>query len=192
MLFCLQVLAKLHKNTNLEQHRKSKNKLHKKLKSVEIISNVISKNSKKQLPVVSADLGDVVVVDKSNKENSEPSSTDLPAAQSEEEIIRSACDIHEELCDACYIAEEYFSVVMLTIITIGFLIIVFNAYYVLEVTFRNQGDIDSETLSFIIFLVYQMFIHGLGLICIVQNSSAVSEEVRYEIHSTYIHIHKFI
>lgn len=94
------------------------------------------------------------------------------------EIVSEACNIHEELCDACYITEEYFSVVMLTIITIGFLIIVFNAYYVLEVAFRHNGNVDVETKSFIIFLVYQMFIHALGLLCIIQNSSAVIEEVR--------------
>lgn len=137
---------------------------------MEIISNVISKTTKKQLPVVTAD-GPADIVDPTN------SASVADSAQSEEDIIRSARDIHEELCDACYIAEEYFSVVMLTIITIGFLIIVFNAYYVLEVTFRHKGDLDPETMSFIIFLVYQMFIHGLGLLCIVQNSSAVSEEV---------------
>lgn len=167
------MLAKLHKNTNLEHHRKRKSKLHKKLKSVEIISNTILKSAKKKIHVISSDPTDVVTSPGQLGETP----TELPAAQSEEEIIRSARDIHEELCDACYIAEEYFSVVMLTIITIGFLIIVFNAYYVLEVTFRHKGEIDSETMSFIIFLVYQMFIHGLGLICIVQNSSAVSEEV---------------
>lgn len=95
-------------------------------------------------------------------------------------IISEACSIHEELCDACYITEEYFSVVMLTIITIGFLIIVFNAYYVLEVAFRHNGNVDIETQSFIIFLVYQMFIHALGLVCIIQNSSGVIEEVRVD------------
>lgn len=91
--------------------------------------------------------------------------------------IETSCRIHEDLCDACYITEEYFSVVMLTIVTIGFLIIVFNAYYVLEMLLRHGGDIEVETLLFIMFLVYQMFIHGLGLVCIVQNSSAVQEEV---------------
>lgn len=130
-------------------------------------------NGKKRLPIISSALPADIVDTSTNDTTSDQTSSAL----SEEEIIRRACDIHEELCDACYIAEEYFSVVMLTIITIGFLIIVFNAYYVLEVTFRHKGEIDSETLSFIIFLVYQMFIHGLGLICIVQNSSAVSEEV---------------
>lgn len=105
------------------------------------------------------------------------SSSEHPNKSNELITIETACRIHEDLCDACFITEEYFSVVMLTIVTIGFLIIVFNAYYVLEVLFRHGGNIDTETMSFIVFLVYQMFIHGLGLLSIVQNSSAVFEEV---------------
>lgn len=168
----------MHKNTNLEHQRKSVRKLHKKLKSIEIISNANTKSTKthQQSPVVRVEPPEIVETNTTNNAMPVAAANCLPT-QSEEDIIRSACNIHEELCDACYIAEEYFSVVMLTIITIGFLIIVFNAYYVLEVTFRHTGEIDTETLSFIIFLVYQMFIHGLGLLCIVQNSSAVSEEV---------------
>lgn len=138
--------------------------MHKKLKSIGIV------NDKKTVPELESH-------ENMDKDATAAATNEESPKRSEEDTIRSACDIHEELCDACYIAEEYFSVVMLTIVTIGFLIIVFNAYYVLEVTFRQKGEIDPETLSFIIFLVYQMFIHGLGLLCIVQNSSAVFEEV---------------
>lgn len=173
IIFSTKVLAKMHQNTNLDYNRKTmKRRL------------LLAKNAAKN------------TTDTSTKDQEKPdivNTTNVPDTKMQSEktelsTIETACRIHEDLCDACYITEEYFSIVMLTIVTIGFLIIVFNAYYVLEVLFRHGGLIDAETMSFIVFLVYQMFIHGLGLFCIVQNSSAVLEENE----RCSIHVHKLM
>lgn len=92
-------------------------------------------------------------------------------------IINECCFIHEELCDICCVAEDYFSIVMLVIVTISFLIIVFNAYYVLMFGLRTKHKIDNEIMGFIIFLVYQQIIHALGLFVIIEKSTDVIEEV---------------
>lgn len=42
------------------------------------------------------------------------------------EIVSQIAKIHDELCDACNLAEEYFTAQMLTTVAVCFLIIVFN------------------------------------------------------------------
>lgn len=42
------------------------------------------------------------------------------------EIVAQIAKIHDALCDACSLAEEYFTAQMLTTVAIAFLIIVFN------------------------------------------------------------------
>lgn len=191
----LQILAKMHQNTNLEHSRKTmKRRLANKIKNFKLSSADVEHVEKATAsppettptntstitattPPPTAPTTDSIASDSSSTKSAGHSSSSDQNKTNELLTIETACRIHEDLCDACFITEEYFSVVMLTIVTIGFLIIVFNAYYVLEVLFRHGGNIDTETTSFIVFLVYQMFIHGLGLLSIVQNSSAVFEEV---------------
>lgn len=186
--FISQILAKLHQNTNLQHDRRTiKQRLSSKLKT----KNNTSTESTETTTTTDVDQEKASTSNHSEISGTEPSAVVTPVKfdqNTELTTIETACRIHEDLCDACYITEEYFSVVMLTIVTIGFLIIVFNAYYVLEVLFRHGGDIDAETMSFIVFLVYQMFIHGLGLVCIVQNSSAVLEEVRKRFNFTGLYL----
>lgn len=42
------------------------------------------------------------------------------------EVVNHIAMIHDELCDACSLVEEYFSAQMLTTVLIAFLIITFN------------------------------------------------------------------
>lgn len=42
------------------------------------------------------------------------------------EVVTQISTIHDELCDACSLVEDYFSAQMLTTVAIAFLIIVFN------------------------------------------------------------------
>jgi 7tm Chemosensory receptor len=42
------------------------------------------------------------------------------------EVMTQISTIHDELCDACSLVEDYFSAQMLTTVAIAFLIIVFN------------------------------------------------------------------
>lgn len=170
-----QVLAKMHQNTNLDYNRKT-------MKSRLQLAKKATKNTTDSPTHVDPTKPNVAAAADA------PPATRMQSEKVELNTIETACRIHEDLCDACYITEEYFSIVMLTIVTIGFLIIVFNAYYVLEVLFRHGGQVDTDTISFIVFLVYQMFIHGLGLFCIVQNSSAVLGENE----RCSIHVHKLL
>lgn len=53
-------------------------------------------------------------------------STYLVSQKNTAEIIVQIAKIHDALCDACNLAEEYFTAQMLTTIAVAFLIIVFN------------------------------------------------------------------
>lgn len=95
------------------------------------------------------------------------------------DVLDEACRIHEDLCDTCFITEQYFAIQMITIVAVAFLVIVFNSYYVLEVAIgsgqynKNIGD-----KEFVTFFVYQMCMYILSVLCIVQSSQSATTEVR--------------
>lgn len=120
---------------------------------------------------------------KSFKESQDTSTTDLLAERKLVEVIKDVCSIHDDLCDTCFIAEEYFALKMLTIVGIGFLIIVFNLYYVMEIAFGQIPDeFEDESYKFLIFLIFQVCMNILGILCIIQSSCAISNEVEFGLY----------
>lgn len=107
---------------------------------------------------------------------------------SHEQTLQTSAQMHHALCDICEVAEKYFTQKMLTIITIAFLIIIFNMYYILELIFvadNNNSDIMIGIYDFIGFFLYQIIIFWSAIICIVHISSSVvkqSEELGIWIH----------
>ncbi len=94
-------------------------------------------------------------------------------------VLDETCRIHEDLCDTCYITEQYFGIQMLTIVSIAFLVIVFNSYYVLEVALGNgQYNKNIGDKEFVVFFVYQMCMYVLAVLAIVQSSHSATAEVR--------------
>lgn len=94
-------------------------------------------------------------------------------------VLDETCRIHEDLCDTCFITEQYFAIQMLTIVAIAFLVIVFNSYYVLEVALGNgQYNKNIGGKEFVIFFVYQMCMYILSVLSIVQSSHSATSEVR--------------
>lgn len=67
---------------------------------------------------------------------------------------------------------------MLTIVSIAFLVIVFNSYYVVEVVLGNgQYNEMIGDKEFVIFFVYQMCMYILAVLAIVQSSHVAAAEV---------------
>ena len=93
-------------------------------------------------------------------------------------LVKEFCIIHEMICDTCSYAEDYFSIVMLTIVTISFLIILFNCYYILLFGFYQSTPITGEILGFMLFLFYQITIHLIGVLCVIEKSTSITEQVR--------------
>lgn len=77
--------------------------------------------------------------------------------------------------------EQYFGIQMLTIVSIAFLVIVFNSYYVLEVALGNgQYNKNIGDKEFVVFFVYQMCMYVLAVLAIVQSSYSATVEVYKE------------
>lgn len=96
------------------------------------------------------------------------------------ETIESVAKIHDKICDACLIAEQYFTIQMLTIVTIGFIIIVFNLYYVLEACFENDySGTHFGTVEFVVFFTYQIAMYTTGIVCVCSVSSGASRAVNF-------------
>lgn len=95
------------------------------------------------------------------------------------EMIKFVMKTHDDLCDVSELLEEFFSLLMMVIVTICFTIIVFNAYYILEAIFGGSSQARNFGLvEFITFFAYQGFEHAVILISVVYCSSSTAREVR--------------
>ncbi|XP_029724995.2 putative gustatory receptor 28b isoform X2 [Aedes albopictus] len=105
------------------------------------------------------------------------------------DVINQVASIQSEICDACDYVEDYFKVQMLTIVTISFLISVFDSYYVLETVFTDQStDTPFSKLQFVTFFFCQGFMHVVGVINIVLVTSLTIQENK----QIAVNVHKLI
>lgn len=95
------------------------------------------------------------------------------------EMIAELCKIHEELCDTCYLIEEYFSHQMVTVVAINFITFLFNIYYIVEMVV-GLGDFHNaelERTAFIAFFVYYTVVSSVSLLYAVYLSDCTIVEV---------------
>uniref|UniRef100_A0A0A1WVI4 Gustatory receptor n=1 Tax=Zeugodacus cucurbitae TaxID=28588 RepID=A0A0A1WVI4_ZEUCU len=103
------------------------------------------------------------------------------------EIIQESMEIHHMICDAASTANKYFTYQLLTIISIAFLIIVFDAYYVLETLLgKSAHESKFKTVEFVTFFSCQMILYLIAIISIVEGSNRAikkSEKTGGIVHS---------
>uniref|UniRef100_A0A336MT24 Gustatory receptor n=1 Tax=Culicoides sonorensis TaxID=179676 RepID=A0A336MT24_CULSO len=141
-----------------------------------------------QDPAVKIHTKDIVFIRKKSFGISSALTKSHYMTMSHEQTLHITAQMHHALCDICEAAEKYFSLKLLTIITIAFLIIIFNSYYILELLFKSDKQ-NSELMlgiyDFIAFFSYQIVVYWMAIICIVQISTSVqrqSEELGVWIH----------
>ncbi|KAH8413479.1 hypothetical protein KR009_011475 [Drosophila setifemur] len=103
------------------------------------------------------------------------------------EIIQESMEIHHLICEAAATANKYFTYQLLTIISIAFLIIVFDAYYVLETLLgKSKRESKFKTAEFVTFFSCQMILYLIAIISIVEGSNRAikkSEKTGGIVHS---------
>ncbi|XP_017479655.1 PREDICTED: putative gustatory receptor 28b [Rhagoletis zephyria] len=103
------------------------------------------------------------------------------------EIIQESMEIHQMICDAASTANKYFTYQLLTIISIAFLIIVFDAYYVMETLLgKSKRESKFKTVEFVTFFSCQMILYLIAIISIVEGSNRAikkSEKTGGIVHS---------
>ncbi|EAT36880.1 AAEL011073-PA, partial [Aedes aegypti] len=105
------------------------------------------------------------------------------------DVINQVASIQSEISDACDHVEDYFKVQMLTIVTISFLISVFDSYYILETIFTNDStDTPFTKVQFVTFFFCQGFIHVVGVLNIVYVNSLTIHENK----QIAVNVHKLI
>lgn len=93
------------------------------------------------------------------------------------DIIADLCRTHDEICDACYLAEEYFSHQMLTTVTIEFVCSLFNLYFIFEVAYNNTIIAEVDKIEFICYFAYYTVV-ALGTVYALLNfAESVTAEV---------------
>lgn len=95
------------------------------------------------------------------------------------DIICQLCILHEELCDACYLAEEYFSHQMLTTVTIEFICTLFNLYFMFEVVYNNTTIAEVDTIEFLFYFGIYTLISIGSVYAILRSAETVAEEVNW-------------
>lgn len=108
-----------------------------------------------------------------------------------EEIIEIVAKLHDRACDTSNLAEQYFTVQILIVVTIAFVIVLFNSYYVLEALFCNddQGNDNIRKALFIIFFTYQILMYSVGVLGLVDVSSQTTRAVVlifYNLHIQFL------
>ncbi|XP_035777498.1 putative gustatory receptor 28b [Anopheles albimanus] len=97
--------------------------------------------------------------------------------KSMKDVVSTVAEIQDALCEACSYAEDYFTIQMLTIVTIVFLIVVFNSYYVLDALIgTNSQDTPFSKKQFVLFFLCQTMVYGFGVFIIVYGSSSMLRE----------------
>lgn len=103
------------------------------------------------------------------------------------EIIQESMEIHHLICEAAATANKYFTYQLLTIISIAFLIIVFDAYYVLETLLgKSKRESKFKTVEFVTFFSCQMILYLIAIVSIVEGSNRAikkSEKTGAIVHS---------
>ncbi|XP_049307301.1 putative gustatory receptor 28b isoform X4 [Bactrocera dorsalis] len=103
------------------------------------------------------------------------------------EIIQESMEIHHMICDAASTANKYFTYQLLTIISIAFLLIVFDAYYVLEILLgKSAHEGKFKTAEFVTFFSCQMILYVIAIVSIVEGSNRAiqkSEKTSGIVHS---------
>uniref|UniRef100_A0A1A9UWR9 Gustatory receptor n=1 Tax=Glossina austeni TaxID=7395 RepID=A0A1A9UWR9_GLOAU len=88
------------------------------------------------------------------------------------DVVQESMEIHQLICEAASTANKYFTYQLLTIISIAFLIIVFDAYYVLETLLgKSKRETKFKTIEFVTFFSCQMMLYLIAIISIVEGSN---------------------
>ncbi|XP_062551278.1 putative gustatory receptor 28a isoform X2 [Armigeres subalbatus] len=105
------------------------------------------------------------------------------------QVLNRVASIQSEICDACDSLEHYFTVQMLSMIAISFLISVFDVYYIVEKMFAD-GSANSHVskLQFVAFFFSQGLVHVVGVMKVVYFAAlAVNENKQIAVN-----VHKLI
>lgn len=90
-------------------------------------------------------------------------------------FISELCQTHEELCDACTLAKEYFGHQMLVMVAIVFVLTLLNVYFMVDVAINSMSEPDQTEFYFssMVFGVSTM----LPLIGLLRSTASITKEV---------------
>lgn len=94
------------------------------------------------------------------------------------DIIMELCRRHDELCDACNLAEQYFSDQILTTVTIEFVVSLFNLYFMFDVAYNKDIISGINQTKFFAYFTFYTTITTATLYIILQSAESVTNEVR--------------
>ncbi|EJY57899.1 AAEL011073-PC, partial [Aedes aegypti] len=105
------------------------------------------------------------------------------------EIVNHLASIQSDLCDACESIEDHFTLQMLTVVAISFLISVFDLYYISEKIFTDGAtSTHVNKFQFVAFFFYQGLVHVIAVMKIVYIASMAIRENK----QIAVNVHKLI
>lgn len=96
------------------------------------------------------------------------------------DIIAELCRTHEQLCDVCNLAEEYFCHQMLTMISIEFFVSLFNLYFMIDMAFTKSPMQGGDSTDFLAYFTFYTTITTGSLFCLLRSAESVTKEVSSE------------
>lgn len=93
------------------------------------------------------------------------------------DIIAELCRIHEQICDACNLAEAYFKYQMLLMVTFEFVMTIFNLYLVFDLAYNKNHIAGINPADIYVYFTFYTTITTGTLSGLLQSAASVRGEV---------------
>lgn len=92
-------------------------------------------------------------------------------------IITELCQTHDVICDACFVAEQYFNHQILSIVITEFVLTLFDLYTIIDVTFVRSVTPGVDRTQFFAYFMHYTIITAATLFALLRSAESVTSEV---------------
>lgn len=93
------------------------------------------------------------------------------------EIVVEVARLNDLLDKVCRVGNEYFAYQIFTVVSTGFMTILFNCYYILDVFIQITKNISRDENSFIWYFSIQAVFYLVEILILVEMSTKLIDEV---------------
>lgn len=116
-------------------------------------------------------------VSASHSESIESTSWNIRNNTQMQGLVEDLCNIHNDLCDTCSIAADYFSIKMMAVFGTGFVCILVNSYYLFLKLFPKEDATVKVNALELAYLWIQTLLVVMGISLAGNCGHSIAEQV---------------
>lgn len=114
----------------------------------------------------------------SNVESIESAASNIGNKSQVYNFVEDLCIVHSDLCDACDIASDFFSLKLLCIIGTAFLCLLVNGYFSILTFLHDDNGLDRREILEIVYGIVENVMIGTGITIASNCSHKIGDQVR--------------